>query len=94
MKINVPHIAKLANIAISDEEAKIFEPQLSAVLDYIKRLDQVNTEQIEPTSQVTGLENVLRRDEVRTSLPQEKAIKPANASHNGQFQVKGILDQS
>lgn len=93
MKINVPHVAKLANLILTDEEIKKFEKQLSAVLDYIKKLSEVDTKNVEPTSQVTGLENVVREDTVSPSLSQEKVLSQAKSKHNGFFAVKGILDQ-
>lgn len=92
MKINVPHVAKLANLPLTDEEIKKFEKQLSAVLQYIEKLDEVDTKNIEPTSQVTGLENVLRQDTTEPSLAQKDALSSAKTQHNGMFQVKGILD--
>lgn len=93
MKINVPHIAKLASLDLKkDEEAK-FERQLSSVLDYIKKLSEVDTKNVEPTSQVTGLENVTREDAISLSLPQKKVLSSAKSKHNGFFVVKGILNQ-
>lgn len=92
MKIDVPHVAKLANLHLSQEETGKFEKQLSAVLDYIKKLDEVDVSDVEPTSQVTGLENISREDETRPSLSQEEALSNAPAKHNGLFIVKGIFD--
>lgn len=92
MLINVPHIAKLANLQIKQEEIKKFEKQLSEVLEYVKKLDEVDVTGIEPTSQVTGLENILREDIAKESLSQEEAISNAKHTHNGLFQVKGILE--
>lgn len=93
MKINVPHIAKLANLTLTDEEIKKFEKQLSEVLDYVKKLEEVDTKDVIETSQVTGLENVLREDKPSTSLTAEEALTNAPSKHNNFFQVKGILDQ-
>src|SRR3989344_6903879 len=92
MKINVPHVAKLANLTLADEEIKKFETQLSSVLDYIKKLSEVDTKNVEPTSQVTGLENVTREDTISPSLPQEKVLSSAKSKHNGFFVVKGIIN--
>lgn len=94
MKINVPHIAKLANLTVTEEEIPKFEKQLSAVLEHVAKLDSVDVKNVEPTSQVTGLENVLGTDEAKPSLPQKKALSDAKTTHNGQFMVKGILDQT
>lgn len=91
MKINVKHVAKLANLPLTDKEIKQFEPQLDETLTYIEQLNEVDTKNIEPTSQVTGLENVLREDEVKPSLSQEEALSNTKAQYNGYFQVKGIF---
>ena len=93
MKINVPHVAKLANLKITEEETKKFEKQLSDVLEYINKLNEVDTKDVSPTHQVTGLENVFRQDSVGSSLPQQAALSNAKAQKNGMFQVKGIFDQ-
>ena len=93
MLINVLHIAKLANLQIDPSEIKKFEKQLSEVLEYVKKLDEVDVTNIEPTSQVTGLENVLRDDVALPSLSQDEALSGAKNKHNGMFQVKGILEQ-
>ncbi len=60
----VKHIAKLARIGIDDAAAERFSKQLSGILDYMSLLNEVNTEGVELTSQVTGLKNVTRADEV------------------------------
>jgi aspartyl-tRNA(Asn)/glutamyl-tRNA(Gln) amidotransferase subunit C len=92
MKIDVKHIAKLANLSITEDETKKFEKQLSEVLQYIEKLNEVDVTGVEPTSQVTGLENVMRKDIAGASLSQQEALSNAPAHHKGQFQVKGILD--
>jgi len=60
----VRHVAKLARIKLSDEEVQKFGPQLSKVLDYMDILNEVDTENVAETSQVTGLSNVMEKDEV------------------------------
>lgn len=92
MKVNVSHIAKLANLPLTDQEIKKFEKQLSDTLQYIKHLNEVDTKNIEPTSQVTGLTNVLRDDLATPSLSQIDALSNAKNQHKGFFQVKGILE--
>ena len=93
MKIDVGHIAKLANLPLTDSEKKKFEKQLSETLDYVKQLDEIDTKNVEPTSQVTGLENVLREDEVKPSFSQADALKNAKSTYKGFFKVKAILEQ-
>lgn len=94
MKIDVSHIAKLANLPLTNEEKKKFQKQLEETLSYIESLNEVDTENVEPTSQVTDLENVLREDEPTPSLSQEEVLKNTKTTHNGLFKVKAILDES
>lgn len=91
MKIDVKHIAKLANLPLKDEEIKKLESQLGETLDYIEQLNEVDTKNIEPTSQVTGLENITREDEASESLSQDEAVSNTTEKHNGLFKVKAIL---
>lgn len=60
----VKHVAKLARIKLTDEEVKKFGKQLSAVLNYMEILNEVDTKGVPETSQVTGLTNVMEKDEV------------------------------
>jgi aspartyl-tRNA(Asn)/glutamyl-tRNA(Gln) amidotransferase subunit C len=91
MKINVKHIAKLANLPIKEVEIEKLESQLSNTLNYIEQLNKVTTKNIEPTSQVTGLENILREDKITESLTQEEALSNTTEKQNGLFKVKAIL---
>lgn len=63
-KKEVEHIALLARLKLTDEEIEKFSNQLSQILEYVEQLQQVNTDGVELTAQVTGLENVLRPDEL------------------------------
>ncbi|MBI2613691.1 MAG: Asp-tRNA(Asn)/Glu-tRNA(Gln) amidotransferase subunit GatC [Candidatus Levybacteria bacterium] len=92
MKINVPHIAKLANLPLKPQEKDKFEKQLSEILSYVEKLSEVDTKDSETTSQVTGLENITREDEVSPSLTQEEALSNTKNKHNGLFKVKAILE--
>ena len=92
MKINVPHIAKLANLPLSDEEIKKFESQLDETLSYVEKLSEINTKNVKPTSHVTGLENITREDRALPSLTQKQALSNSKKTHNGSFVVDAILD--
>ncbi len=94
MKINIKHVAKLANLTLTSEEEKKFENQLSKVLDYINKLNEIDTKDVAPTAQVTGLMNI-QRDDVKSlpSLPAEEALKNAKSKHNNLFKVKAILEE-
>ena len=93
MKIDVGHIAKLANLEIKEEEKEKFQKQLSSVLEYVDKLQEVDTKDIETTSQVTGLENVTREDVAKPSISQEQALSNSKSTHNGLFKVKAILGE-
>lgn len=91
MKFNINHVAKLANLSLTDAEKKKLEPQLAETVEYIEELEKVNTECLEQVSQVTGLENITRNDEVKPSLSQADALRNAKNTYKGFFKVKGIL---
>lgn len=92
MKINVPHVAKLANLSLHHKEIEKFEKQLSEILNYIEKLKEVDTKNVETTSQATGLENITREDNATPSLTQSEALVNAKNQHNGFIKVKVILD--
>ncbi|MCX6705681.1 MAG: Asp-tRNA(Asn)/Glu-tRNA(Gln) amidotransferase subunit GatC [Candidatus Woesebacteria bacterium] len=80
----VKHIAKLSKLDLTSSEINKFQKQLSKIVDYVSKLSEVDTSNLEPTSQTTSLENVFRIDEVRlTSITQE----------NGYFIVDRILNK-
>ena len=92
MKIDITHLAKLANLKIKDEEKDKLTVQLSAIIEYVGKLNELETKNIEPTSQVTGLENILRKDISYPSLSQEEAVAQTKNVKNGSFVVKGVLE--
>lgn len=94
MAINVSHVAKLANLPLTKEEEKKFEKQLSETLDYVKQLEEIDTKNVDPTSQVTGLENVTREDVITPSLSQDEALSNSQSTYNRVFKVSAILDDS
>lgn len=92
MKINVKHVSKLANLYLTSAEEEKFESQLEETVEYVEGLNEVNTTNIDPTSQVTGLENVTREDVIKPSLSQEEALLNAKSTYNGFFKVDAILE--
>lgn len=95
MKIDVKHVAKLANLTIPDSQLKKFEKQLSTILDHINKLQEVNTDNVAETSQITGLENVMREDVSSSTriLNQDEALSNTSSKQNGFFKVKGVLNE-
>ena len=76
-KREVEHIAWLAHIELSDKEKTLFTEQFNEILDYFKKIDEVDTEGVEPTYHVLDLKNVSRKDKAEPSLPTEEALKNA-----------------
>ena len=90
-KEEVLHIAKLANLTLSEEEVKVFGEQLSETLEYVVKLKELKTENVPPTFQTTGLKNVTRNDEIKPSLTQDEALKNAKSTYKGYFKTKAIF---
>lgn len=93
--IPVRHIAKLANIPITDQEEHALEKAFIETLKVIDDLKSVDVTGVEPTSQVTGLENIWREDQVDQahSFTQIEALANAHQSHDGYFVVPQVIDQ-
>jgi len=89
---DVKYVAHLARIALTADEQEKFGAQLSNILGYIEKLNQLNVDNIEPTAHAVPLVNVFRPDEVRPSLSNEEALRNAPASANGLFMVPKIVE--
>src|SRR3989338_8152203 len=91
-KPQVGHIAKLANLPLTNKEAEKFATQLSEVIDYnMDHLKGIDVEDVDPTIHVTGVVSV-RRDETEVGLETSQALKNAEKTHNDFFEVDAILD--
>src|SRR3989338_6016712 len=90
----VEHVADLAKLKLTTEDLEKFRTQLSSILDLVRKLQEVETEGILPTNQVTNLENVFREDEVDENriLTQEEVLSNAKRIHKGYFVVKAIFE--
>jgi aspartyl-tRNA(Asn)/glutamyl-tRNA(Gln) amidotransferase subunit C len=83
----VLHVAKLARLRLSDEEVETMVGELSGILDHVDRIGNLDLEGVEPTSHVVALENVLRADEPRPSLPRDVALASAPEPSEGAFRA-------
>ena len=88
----VNHIAELARLELSEAEKEHFREQLSTILDYVARLQSLNTDNIPPTSSVLPARSVLREDEPRTGLSLEELFLNAPEVESDQFRVPPVLD--
>lgn len=83
----VLHVAKLARLRLTDDEVERMVGELSGILDHVDRIGNLDLEGVEPTSHVVALENVLRADEPRPSLPREVALASAPDPAEGAFRA-------
>ncbi|MCK8487202.1 Asp-tRNA(Asn)/Glu-tRNA(Gln) amidotransferase subunit GatC [Paenibacillus sp. MBLB2552] len=89
---DVEHVAKLARLHLTDDEREMFTEQLNAILQYAEKLNELNTDDIAPTTHVLHLSNVMREDEVKESLPPEMVFRNAPDEEDGQFKVPAVLE--
>lgn len=95
---NIEHLAELARIKITEKEKKDLEKDLSSILSYIEKLNEVDTNAVEPLYQTTGLINSVRSDEGRNEFKMnddlnEKLIGQAPHKENRFIKVKSILNK-
>lgn len=89
---DVIHVAKLAKLALTTTEVKKFQRQLSDILEYFEVLDQIPTKNLEYTSQITGVQNVLRQDKINPGFSQKEALSGRKDTQKGLFKVKAIFE--
>ncbi len=89
---DVRAIADLARLELSEDDVARYQRQLSDILDYFQKLEELDTSHIDPTSSVLPLTNVMRADEARPALSVEDALANAPDSDGEQFRVRAVLD--
>jgi aspartyl-tRNA(Asn)/glutamyl-tRNA(Gln) amidotransferase subunit C len=90
-KKEVEHVAWLAHIELSDQEKALFTEQFNEILEYFKKIDDVDTDGVEPTYHVLDLNNVYRKDKVKSSLSTEEALKNAPKKEKKFFKAPRIV---
>lgn len=91
-KQEVEHVAKLARLDLSDQEKDMFTDQLSNILTYIDQLNELDTKDVEPTSHVLDINNVMREDVTHESLSQKRALANAPDRAAGHYRVPKIIE--
>ncbi|PIP66980.1 MAG: Asp-tRNA(Asn)/Glu-tRNA(Gln) amidotransferase GatCAB subunit C [Parcubacteria group bacterium CG11_big_fil_rev_8_21_14_0_20_41_14] len=91
-KKEVEKIAKLARLELSDKEVDTYAQQLSAILGYVDQLQEVDTKNVEITSQVTGLSNIMREDVVESFDNSEELVKMAPENQDNLIKVKAVFE--
>ena len=88
----VLHIAKLARIALTDEEIELFRVQLSDIIGHFDVLNAIDTDDVEPTAQILPLTNIFAADASRPSLPREEVLELAPLTDDGYLRVRAVLE--
>ncbi|KJK51230.1 glutamyl-tRNA amidotransferase [Lentzea aerocolonigenes] len=89
----VAHLAKLARLAVTEDELDLFAGQLDVILQSVASVGDIATADIPPTSHAVPLTNVFREDVVRPSLGQQQALSGAPEAEDGRFRVPRILGE-
>ena len=90
--MEIDHVAMLARLNLSESEKELFSKQVDGIIEYINKLNELDTADVEPTAHVLPIKNVFRKDELRTSLPREKALQNAPAIEDGFYRVPKIIE--
>lgn len=93
-RATVDHVARLARLDLSEDERERMRGELSDILEHAGRIQALDLDGIEATSHSIPLKNVMRKDEVRPSLPQEEVLANAPAAEDGRFKVPRIIEDA
>lgn len=91
--IDIRYVAKLARIALTDEEIEIFGKQLGDLLGHVKALERLDTASVPATAQVVESRNVTRDDSLRPCLERERVLAQAPQRQGGFFRVPRIISE-
>lgn len=91
-KEQVKHVAHLARLSFTEDEVETYTKQLDNIIDFAEQLNELNTDDVEMTTHVLDVVNVLREDEIHESLTREEALKNAPDQQNGQVKVPAVME--
>ncbi len=91
-RLEVEHVAKLARLELSDQEKEMLTDQLSNILTYVEKLNELDTRNVAPTSHVLYITNIMRDDAPGQSLPQDRALANAPEKAAGHYKVPRIIE--
>lgn len=91
-KKDVEHIGLLSRMDLSEEEKERFTEQLMRILEYIEKLEELDTEEVKPVTHAVALQNVLRQDQVKPSLPTDEGLAAAPDKIASFFKVPRVIE--
>ena len=89
----VDHVAKLARLALSEDERNQLREQLSAILEHINVIGEADTSQVAASANILPMTTVMTADTARPSCPPEELLANAPAREDGYFRVRAVLDE-
>ena len=89
---DVEHVAKLARLAVSEEEKEMFAHQLADIVGYIELLNEVNTDNVKPMSHAIPINNVVRDDIAENNYDREEMLAISPSEEDGFIHVPNIID--
>jgi len=92
-KESVKHVEDLAELSLTESEREELTEDLADIIDYVNKLQELDTEDVEPLRHILEVENVLREDEEKDKLPREEVFKNAPATKGNFFQVPPVIDR-
>jgi aspartyl-tRNA(Asn)/glutamyl-tRNA(Gln) amidotransferase subunit C len=90
--MEIGQVALLARLKLSEDEKELFSRQVSSIIEYIDKLNELDIKDIEPTAHVLQVKNVFREDKSGPSLPREKALQNAPESNDNFYRVPKIIE--
>ena len=93
MQFEIEKVAELARLSLKLEEKQKLQQDLNAILDYMKKLESLNTQKVEPTSHVLDMENVFRPDEVHPASVCDEALQHAPSREGKFFKVPKVVEK-
>jgi aspartyl-tRNA(Asn)/glutamyl-tRNA(Gln) amidotransferase subunit C len=88
----IEHIANLSRITLTVDEKNTFAKQLTNILDYIEKLNELDTDEVQPMAYATSLKNVFREDEIKSSFSRQEILELSPSCANGFFKVPKVIE--
>jgi aspartyl-tRNA(Asn)/glutamyl-tRNA(Gln) amidotransferase subunit C len=93
-RADVEHVARLARLALTDDEIEALTGELEAILEYAAEVSALDIDDVAPTAHPLPLVNVLRSDDVRPGLDRDEVLAEAPATEDGRFRVPRIMGEA
>ena len=90
---DVNHIAKLARLDLTEDEKETYQKSLTSILEFADKLNDLDLDDVPPTAHAVAQQNVIRKDEVNSSLAVDRALANAAKSQDDQFAIQAVFDE-